>query len=46
MCRRYRWYFAQIYSEDLQENVLRPHYGPDDGSDTDRNEYKGYFLGG
>jgi hypothetical protein len=28
---QYQWYFAQIYSEDLQENVFRPHYGPDVG---------------
>ena len=31
LCSQYRWYFAQIYSEDLQENVFRPHYGPDVG---------------
>jgi hypothetical protein len=31
LCSQYRWYFAQIYSEDLQENVFRPHYVPDVG---------------
>jgi hypothetical protein len=23
LCRQYRWYFAHIYSEDLNENVFR-----------------------
>lgn len=33
--RQHRQHFAQIYSEGLQENVFRPHYGSDfDFSET------------
>jgi hypothetical protein len=34
-----------VFLETFIDLILRPHYGPGDDSNSNRNEYRRYFLG-